>query len=103
MFKHKKYMHRLLIFLTVVALVVMGSLNNSCIFNTATVLCEGYDVRCRTGQVCVIAQDNKAECVNAGDCGDGVVGPGEVCDDGNLIDGDGCSAECMSTESCGNG
>ena len=27
-------------------------------------------------------------------CGDGVVQPGEACDDGNTSDGDGCSAAC---------
>lgn len=27
-------------------------------------------------------------------CGDGVLDSGEVCDDGNNIDGDGCSADC---------
>ncbi len=27
-------------------------------------------------------------------CGDGLVGPDEPCDDGNLVDGDGCSAVC---------
>lgn len=27
-------------------------------------------------------------------CSDGVLGPGEQCDDGNLIAGDGCSPEC---------
>jgi cysteine-rich repeat protein len=38
-------------------------------------------------------------------CGDGVVDPstGEVCDDGNRALGDGCSADCRSTEVCGNG
>jgi cysteine-rich repeat protein len=36
-------------------------------------------------------------------CGNGVVDPGEVCDDGNTISGDGCSATCNSTEVCGNG
>ncbi len=35
-------------------------------------------------------------------CGDWVVSPGEGCDDGNLIDGDGCDATCMPT-GCGNG
>jgi cysteine-rich repeat protein len=35
-------------------------------------------------------------------CGDGVVDPGEVCDDGNTVDGDGCSATCNSNETCGN-
>ena len=29
-----------------------------------------------------------------GVCGDGVVQPGEACDDGNTSDGDGCSAAC---------
>jgi cysteine-rich repeat protein len=36
-------------------------------------------------------------------CGDGVPDPGEVCDDGNTNDGDGCSADCRSLELCGNG
>ena len=35
-------------------------------------------------------------------CGDGVVTAEEVCDDGNVTDGDGCSATCDSTEQCGN-
>ena len=37
-----------------------------------------------------------------GGCGDGVVGPGEECDDGNTIDGDGCDSNCTIT-ACGNG
>jgi cysteine-rich repeat protein len=36
-------------------------------------------------------------------CGDGELDPGEVCDDGNREGGDGCSADCRSTETCGNG
>jgi cysteine-rich repeat protein len=41
-------------------------------------------------------------------CGDGVVGYDaagrpEVCDDGNQVGGDGCSADCQSNETCGNG
>jgi cysteine-rich repeat protein len=28
-------------------------------------------------------------------CGDGVVGDGELCDDGDDLDGDGCSSKCM--------
>ena len=31
-------------------------------------------------------------------CGDGVLDPGEVCDDGNRIDGDGCSADCRAID-----
>jgi cysteine-rich repeat protein len=34
-------------------------------------------------------------------CGDGVLDPGEACDDGNLIAGDGCSSVC-AVEACGN-
>jgi cysteine-rich repeat protein len=46
--------------------------------------------------------------VTATACGDGVVDPGEQCDDGNTVDGDGCDANCKpSTEfttevDCGN-
>jgi cysteine-rich repeat protein len=35
-------------------------------------------------------------------CADGVVDPGETCDDGNLVDGDGCDSNCTMT-GCGNG
>jgi len=35
-------------------------------------------------------------------CGNGVTDPGEQCDDGNLIDGDGCDHNCTIT-ACGNG
>lgn len=35
-------------------------------------------------------------------CGDGVIDPGEVCDDGNTAAADGCSATCNSDETCGN-
>jgi len=35
-------------------------------------------------------------------CGDGVQDPGEPCDDGNAIEGDGCDSNCTLT-GCGNG
>ena len=35
-------------------------------------------------------------------CGNGVVEAGETCDDGNLVDGDGCDSNCTVT-ACGNG
>lgn len=40
-----------------------------------------------------------------GVCGDGILSPnnGEECDDGNNVDGDGCSANCKLTAVCGNG
>ncbi|KAH8722666.1 hypothetical protein GQ44DRAFT_711433 [Phaeosphaeriaceae sp. PMI808] len=38
-------------------------------------------------------------------CGDGILSPGEKCDDGNNIDNDGCAANCQSYTNtlCGNG
>jgi len=45
--------------------------------------------------ICII------DCAATG-CGDGNVDPGEECDDGNNIDGDGCSANCVE-EYCGDG
>lgn len=36
-------------------------------------------------------------------CGNGILDPGELCDDGNQLSGDGCSASCLSDETCGNG
>jgi cysteine-rich repeat protein len=38
-----------------------------------------------------------------GSCGNDIVDADEACDDGNVIAGDGCSPDCQSTESCGNG
>src|SRR5579862_2786316 len=38
-----------------------------------------------------------------GGCGNGIVDPGELCDDGNTISGDGCAADCKSREICGDG
>ena len=35
-------------------------------------------------------------------CGDLELDPGEICDDGNKDDGDGCAANCLSDETCGN-
>jgi cysteine-rich repeat protein len=36
-------------------------------------------------------------------CGDGHVGGGEVCDDGNTAGADGCAATCTKVEQCGDG
>lgn len=36
-------------------------------------------------------------------CGNGVVEPGEECDDGNAVDDDGCSNACEAQVFCGNG
>ncbi len=42
---------------------------------------------------------------DAVECGNAAIDPGEQCDDGNLIDGDGCSLECvleLGAVPCGN-
>lgn len=36
-------------------------------------------------------------------CGNGILEPGEACDDGNLLNGDGCDAVCQIGGLCGNG
>jgi cysteine-rich repeat protein len=40
--------------------------------------------------------------VTAAICGNGATDSGELCDDGNLVDGDGCDSNCTPT-ACGNG
>ena len=58
------------------------------------------------GAEALIAQKAKLLCVPAmraqpSVCGDGIRDPDEECDDGDLLPGDGCDAECR-LESCGN-
>jgi cysteine-rich repeat protein len=55
-------------------------------------------IYCPAGARCAQRQ---AVCIFDG-CGDGVLAAGEVCDDGNVLDADGCSADCTSDETCGN-
>jgi cysteine-rich repeat protein len=43
-----------------------------------------------TGDVCIAGV-----CTGVPPCGNGTLDPGEQCDDGNLIDGDGCSSTCQ--------
>lgn len=68
----------------------------SCL-EAGSVLCPS-GILCPEGQTCAA---NQAACLET-PCGNGVLDPGEVCDDGNIEDGDGCSRDCMSDESCGN-
>lgn len=53
---------------------------------------------CEDGE---LPDSNGARCAPPGWCGNGVLQPelGEECDDGNLLDGDGCSSACQITES----
>lgn len=50
------------------------------------------DVDCADGLACV-----DALCVEP-QCGDGIVTGDEACDDGNLMDSDGCNADCTETK-----
>lgn len=45
----------------------------------------------------VTCEDDPPPC---GFCGDGILSAGEECDDGNNVDGDGCSADCTSEDGC---
>ncbi len=53
--------------------------------------------QCAQGLVC-----EADSCVDGGDCGDGALDIGEICDDGNLSDNDGCVAGCVLA-TCGDG
>jgi len=61
-------------------------------------------VRCEDGSFCPSGTrcGEPTGCIAPGDCGDGRVQGAEVCDDGNIAGGDGCSADCASTEVCRN-
>lgn len=55
---------------------------------------------------CVVDQTLATVEADASECGNGTVEPGEQCDDGNTVDGDGCSAQCQhetTAEQCANG
>lgn len=56
-------------------------------------------ITCPEGTKCAAVQPI---CIT-NDCGDGIVQATEICDDGNILDGDGCAKNCLSTEICGDG
>lgn len=51
--------------------------------------------KCPTGSY-VIGFDSEANIICTEACGNGVLNPGESCDDGNIESGDGCPAICRS-------
>ncbi len=70
-----------------------GSAGPVCGSTTSRQVCnadgQGYaTVACAAGQGCSAG-------VCAVRCGDGIVGSGETCDDGNTVSGDGCSGTCQ--------
>jgi len=83
----------------IITTIIIPILVGSCLLGTDTSLCETTGLHCREGQTCAPQQN---VCVDIGGCGDGIRNEGELCDDGNLIDGDGCDSNCTPT-GCGNG
>lgn len=85
-------------------IILMASLGTmlfqSC-FSADIALCPD-GTRCPDGSACSEGVGQYV-CVLQGGCGDGETNSGEVCDDGNVLNGDGCSADCQTVETCGNG
>ncbi|MDC0668108.1 choice-of-anchor L domain-containing protein [Nannocystis sp. ncelm1] len=48
------------------------------------------------------SETTTAETGQGPECGNAAQEPGEACDDGNQVDGDGCEADCSHTPVCGN-
>ena len=64
---------------------------------------EFYDVtRCETDASCGEGASCREGLCVAMKCGDGILQPGEACDDGNVADGDGCTSICTEPR-CGDG
>jgi cysteine-rich repeat protein len=81
-------------------LLVIAALATACANPPDSQECE-TGITCPEGTKCAAVQPI---CIT-NDCGDGVIqdSVGEVCDDGNVEDGDGCAANCQSREVCGDG
>ena len=83
--------------LVAAGIVILTIASQNCYLGTQTSSCiDG--LYCPRGSQCAAKQ--RACIIDS--CGDGVKDEEELCDDGNIIDGDGCSARCKSTEVCGN-
>ncbi len=54
------------------------------------------DLNAAWGEVCTLSTSG---CGGGPICGNGITEPGEQCDDGNLVNGDGCDANCTFTGS----
>ena len=76
---------------------------NGCALREQVEQCAGQP----DGTVCAYPGVTDGECKEElclpSGCGNGIQNSAEVCDDGNTTNGDGCSADCRSLETCGNG
>ncbi len=81
---------------------VCDEIHHGCVAPDQVTACDGLadGTACVAGEVTGSCFDGV--CLARG-CGNGIVEPGEQCDDGNQTSGDGCSADCKSNETCGNG
>ncbi|MCG8424453.1 MAG: DUF4215 domain-containing protein, partial [Proteobacteria bacterium] len=87
--------------LSAVMVIVTIIAAQSCVFDSSdTVLCPDGELLCPAGWQCAAHQ---SVCI-PGKCGDGNTDfvLAEQCDDGNVINGDGCSDIC-TFENCGDG
>lgn len=84
-------------FVTLTAAAI--ALGRARVFDPGTYECSS-GLHCDPGFVCARHQQ---VCIPDGGCGNGIKSNDEVCDDGNIRDGDGCSHDCKSNEACGNG
>jgi len=81
---------------------VCDTVHGGCVSPEQATVCVGLadgDV-CKTGSVTGYCLDQI--CIDPG-CGNYIVDDGELCDDGNRRDDDGCSGTCLSREVCGDG
>lgn len=85
--------------LVIASAVAAAVLSGSCFFDTKTSLCGESGLVCPSGWSCTADQ---SACI-LGSCGNGVVDEGEACDDGNIRNKDGCSADCKTDHPCGDG
>gem|GEM_PF-3376918 len=74
----------------------------TCDADCTAVACGDGTLNTTAGEVCDDGTNNNtgegfciADCSAVQTCGDGIQNGTEQCDDGNLIDGDGCSSTCM--------
>ncbi|HSD90385.1 MAG TPA: DUF4215 domain-containing protein [Kofleriaceae bacterium] len=82
--------------------LVCDEVHHSCVMPDQIAACHGQpDLGvCTAASITGLCVDGV--CVEPG-CGNHVIEVDEQCDDGNHVSGDGCSSDCTSNETCGNG